>query len=73
MTATELNAEDVLDLQVAKAATPKPVGKANVPSLLYDLQGEWDAVMLEVSTLRRDLETTRKELSTALYSLDAAC
>jgi len=63
-----LDAEsDLVELQVAKAAAPKPLVANNIPSILQLLQGEWDSTMLEVFTLRKNLDETRKELSHALY------
>ena len=64
---------DLVDLQVAKAAKPKPLVANNVPSILQLFQSEWDSVMLEVYNLRKSLDQTRKELSQALYQHDAAC
>ena len=58
---------DFVELQVSKAALPKPLVANNVPGILQMFQSEWDSVMLEVYQLRKSLDTTRKELSQALY------
>lgn len=44
----------------------------SIPNLLTSLQNEWDAVMLENFQLRQQLDTCKKELSTALYRYEAA-
>lgn len=73
VTGVDLVASDLVDLQVAKAATPKPIGANSVPGMLNHLQNEWDTLMLEVYTLKQNLDQARKELSHALYQHDAAC
>jgi pre-mRNA-processing factor 19 len=39
---------------------------------LTALQNEWDALVLETFTLKQQYNSTRQELSYALYSQDAA-
>lgn len=67
ITGVNLAASDLVDLQVAKSAAPKPVGANSMPGMLRLLQNEWDTLMLEVYTLKKNLEQARKELSHALY------
>ena len=59
--------KDLVALQVAKVCAPKPLESNNLPGILQLLQSEWDSIMLEVFSLRRNLDSTRKELSHALY------
>ena len=56
-----------------RAIRPRNVATASIPGLLATFQNEWDEVMLEVFTLKQHLDSTRKELSQALYQHDAAC
>lgn len=51
---------------------PRPPTHSSIPSLLHALQNEWDALVLEMYALRQQYNSTRQELSYALYSQDAA-
>ncbi|CCC70702.1 hypothetical protein NCAS_0F02180 [Naumovozyma castellii] len=44
----------------------------SIPNLLSTLQNEWDAIMLENFKLRKANDELAKNLSTALYEIDAA-
>ena len=67
ITGVDLSSGDLIALKVAGATPPKPLVANSVPSILTMLQTEWDAVMLDVFTLRKSLTDTRKELAHALY------
>ncbi len=58
---------------VDKAAKPRGPTATSVPGLINLLQSEWDGLMLEVSTLKEHLNTTRQELTQTLYQYEAAC
>eukprot|EP00770_Monocercomonoides_exilis_P004064 MONOS_4045.1-p1 / transcript=MONOS_4045.1 / gene=MONOS_4045 / organism=Monocercomonoides_exilis_PA203 / gene_product=pre-mRNA-processing factor 19, putative / transcript_product=pre-mRNA-processing factor 19, putative / location=Mono_scaffold00102:108868-109095(+) / protein_length=76 / sequence_SO=supercontig / SO=protein_coding / is_pseudo=false len=44
----------------------------SVPDLLKQLTSEWDAAMLQVSHLKKQLEETQRQLATSLYLNDGA-
>ena len=72
VTDEELSLQDLVELQTARIARPRPPTLTSIPSLLSVFQNEWDALALETYTLRQQLTQTRQELSTALYQHDAA-
>ncbi|CUM66944.1 uncharacterized protein PRCAT00004630001 [Priceomyces carsonii] len=51
---------------------PNPPSSHSIPSLLSTFQNEWDALALEVFTLRKQLHAVKEELSASLYHYDAA-
>jgi pre-mRNA-processing factor 19 len=53
-------------------APPRPPAQSSIPSLIHTLQNEWDALVLETFTLKQQHNSTRQELSYALYAQDAA-
>lgn len=73
VTQAELTLDDVVDMKANKAVRPRPAAAASIPGMLGMLQGEWDSLLTETFELKSHLDTTRKQLSHALYQHDAAC
>jgi len=42
---------------VSTVAQPRPVSAASIPGLLKTFQNEWDAIVLETFTLKKQLDT----------------
>ncbi|CAK0822338.1 unnamed protein product, partial [Prorocentrum cordatum] len=60
-------------MKANKAVRPRPASATSIPGMLSLFQSEWDALMTETYELKTHLDTTRKQLSHALYQHDAAC
>mmetsp|Transcript_114417 Transcript_114417/g.363662 ORF Transcript_114417/g.363662 Transcript_114417/m.363662 type:complete len:500 (-) Transcript_114417:123-1622(-) len=73
VTKEELTQDDLVDMKANKAVRPRPAAATSIPGMLQLLQSEWDALMTETYELKTNLDTTRKQLSHALYQHDAAC
>mmetsp|Transcript_75935 Transcript_75935/g.180542 ORF Transcript_75935/g.180542 Transcript_75935/m.180542 type:complete len:503 (+) Transcript_75935:156-1664(+) len=73
VTKEDLSKDDLVGMKANKAVRPRPASAASIPGMLSLLQSEWDALMTETYELKTHLDTTRKQLSHALYQHDAAC
>jgi len=73
VTKEEITEDDIVAVKTNKAVRPRPASAASIPGMLSLLQSEWDALMTETFELKSHLDTTRKQLSHALYQHDAAC
>lgn len=69
-TEAPLSEDDLIELKTSTRVPPRT--SSSFPSLLKQLQEEYDAVLLELIDTRAALQETRQELSTALYQNDAA-
>lgn len=69
----EMTADDLIEVKTTQIVKPKLPSASSIPALLKSLQDEWDAIVLHSFNLRQQLQTTRQELSYALYQHDAAC
>eukprot|EP00928_Gymnodinium_smaydae_P008310 TRINITY_DN1302_c0_g2_i1.p1 TRINITY_DN1302_c0_g2~~TRINITY_DN1302_c0_g2_i1.p1 ORF type:complete len:501 (+),score=129.31 TRINITY_DN1302_c0_g2_i1:85-1587(+) len=73
VTNEDLTQDDLATLKTNKVVRPRPANATSIPGMLSLLQSEWDALMTETYNLKTHLDTTRKQLSHALYQHDAAC
>lgn len=69
-TEAPLSEDNLIELQTSTRFPPRIA--SSFPSILKQLQEEYDAVLLELIDTRAALQETRQELSTALYQNDAA-
>ena len=65
--------EDLIPITLDKIAQPRTNLTCGIPGLINIMQNEWDALMLEIYTLREHLANVRMELSQTLYQHEAAC
>ncbi|EPX73278.1 ubiquitin-protein ligase E4 [Schizosaccharomyces octosporus yFS286] len=72
VTQQECSLDDLVPVKVPEFIKPRPPSTTSLPALLSLFQEEWDALALEQFDLRKKLSETKQELSTSLYSLDAA-
>lgn len=73
VTGEKLEEGDLISVKASpNAAPPRPPTHSSIPALLTALQSEWDALVLETFTLKQQYNSTRQELSYALYAQDAA-
>jgi pre-mRNA-processing factor 19 len=68
-----LREEQLVEIkQFQKVVKPKLPSVTSIPDLLGQLRNEWDACMLDSYELKDDLLKTKRELSHALYQLEAS-
>ncbi|CAE7874804.1 PRPF19, partial [Symbiodinium sp. KB8] len=73
VTKEEITKDDLMEIKTNKSVRPRPATATSIPGMLTLLQSEWDALMSETYELKAQLDTSRKQLSHALYQHDAAC
>ncbi|PFH50770.1 hypothetical protein AMATHDRAFT_3625 [Amanita thiersii Skay4041] len=72
ITGEKLEESDLIAVKASpNSAAPRPPTHSSIPALLQTLANEWDAMALEVFSLKQQNLNLRQELSYALYAQDA--
>lgn len=67
-----LSVQDLIKINRVDPVISTPNNLTSIPNLLSQFQKEWDALAVELFTLRKQLKESREELSVLLYHNDAA-
>jgi pre-mRNA-processing factor 19 len=73
VTGNDLALSDLVDVKANSTVKPKAAETSSLTGIISMFQNEWDAHVLEMHLLRKELDSTRTELSHTLYQHDAAC
>lgn len=72
-TNSPLTQEELVPITTDGAVVPpKPPSFQSIPAMLASFQNEFDAMALEIFSLRKQLSQAKQELSASLYQYDAA-
>ena len=72
VTGVTLSLSDLASVKSNPAIAPRPPSATSITNMLQLFQSEWDAVLLETHTLKKQLHNTQQQLSQSLYQNDAA-
>jgi pre-mRNA-processing factor 19 len=72
VTGLAVSLSDLISVKSNPAIAPRPPSATSITNMLQLFQSEWDAVLLETHTLKKQLYQTQQQLSQSLYQNDAA-
>jgi len=73
ITSADMTTEDIIPIASGNVPEPRErASMASIPSMLKNLENEWDEVMVSSWSLRSKLLESRQQLSHSLYQYDAA-
>jgi pre-mRNA-processing factor 19 len=73
VTGDPLAMEDLISLSAQSVVKPRAPDATSIPSMLSLFQNEWDNLVMDLFTVKKQYNQLRQELSHALYQHDAAC
>jgi pre-mRNA-processing factor 19 len=72
ITRVNLSKDELIVVKTDVVKKPRSIKTTSVPGMFDDLQSEWDSLILETYTNKKQLDIAKQELSHALYRHDAA-